>query len=94
MGKALGLGSSTRGVKANGVESDDRADKESKKLDSSKGKTKVVVKGKATSELGKLSEGLPPKEEVSLSSNLRDKFVMKIVKLGPMRLNSSEALEL
>ncbi|MBA0644452.1 hypothetical protein Goklo_028608, partial [Gossypium klotzschianum] len=65
---ALGLGSSTRGVKANGVESekkliecflchgpyrlrkcpknsviegDDRADKESKKLDSSKGKTKA-----------------------------------------------------
>ncbi|MFQ6624771.1 hypothetical protein Gotur_004433 [Gossypium turneri] len=150
VGKALGLGSSARGVKAKGAESekklmewflchglyrlrkcpknsviegDDRADKESKKLDSSKGKAKakrakrskkkrvkcflcrgphelrnypkqVVVKQKATSELGKLSEGLPPKEEVSLSSNLRDKFVMKIVKLGPMRLNSSEASEL
>ncbi|MBA0628751.1 hypothetical protein Godav_023413 [Gossypium davidsonii] len=47
----------------------------------------AVVKGKTAFELGESSEGLPPKEEVSLSSNLREKVTMKIVKLGPMRLN-------
>ncbi|MFQ6636181.1 hypothetical protein Gotur_013949 [Gossypium turneri] len=52
------------------------------------------VKRKATSELGESSEGLPPKEEVSLSSNLEEKVAMKIVKLGPMRLKLSEASEL
>ncbi|MBA0634934.1 hypothetical protein Godav_028933, partial [Gossypium davidsonii] len=51
----------------------------------------VVVKGKITSELSESSEGLPPKEEVSLSSNLREKVTMKIVKLRPKRLNLSEA---
>ncbi|MFQ6671387.1 hypothetical protein Gotur_035954 [Gossypium turneri] len=54
----------------------------------------AVVKGKAMSELGELSEGLPPKEEVGLSSDLEEKVVMKIVKLGPMRLNLSEASKL
>ncbi|MBA0852607.1 hypothetical protein Goshw_007482 [Gossypium schwendimanii] len=53
----------------------------------------VVVKGKPTSELGESSEGLPPKEEVSLLSNLGEKVMMKTVKLGAMRLSSSEALE-
>ncbi|KAH1081892.1 hypothetical protein J1N35_021653 [Gossypium stocksii] len=46
------------------------------------------------SELSKSSEGLPPKEEVSLSSNLGEKVAMKTVKLELMRLNSSEASEL
>ncbi|KAK5842593.1 hypothetical protein PVK06_004970 [Gossypium arboreum] len=46
------------------------------------------------SELGESSKGLPPKEEVSLSSNLEEKFAMKIVKLGPMKLNLNEALKL
>ncbi|KAH1092370.1 hypothetical protein J1N35_019627 [Gossypium stocksii] len=55
---------------------------------------KAVVKGKATSEQGGSSEGLPPKEEVSLSSNSEKEVAMKTVKLGPMRLKSSEALEL
>ncbi|MBA0606373.1 hypothetical protein Godav_018848 [Gossypium davidsonii] len=54
----------------------------------------AVVKGKAMSELGESSERLPPKEVVSLSLNLGEKVAMKIVKLGPMRLNSSEASEL
>ncbi|MBA0637085.1 hypothetical protein Godav_024720 [Gossypium davidsonii] len=54
----------------------------------------AVVKGKATSELGESSEGLPPKEEVGLSSDLEEKVVMKILKLGPMRLNFSEASKL
>ncbi|MFQ6658862.1 hypothetical protein Gotur_027955 [Gossypium turneri] len=52
------------------------------------------VKRKATSELGESSEGLPPKEEVSLSSDLEERVAMKIVKLGPMRLKLNEALEL
>ncbi|KAK5802900.1 hypothetical protein PVK06_030529 [Gossypium arboreum] len=54
----------------------------------------VVVKGKATSEHRESSEGLPPKGEVSLSSNLEEEVAMKIVKLGIMRLESSEASEL
>ncbi|MBA0776546.1 hypothetical protein Gotri_011529 [Gossypium trilobum] len=53
----------------------------------------VEVKGKVTSKLGELSEGLPPKEEVSLSSDLEGKFTMKTVKLGLMRLKLSEASE-
>ncbi|MBA0755939.1 hypothetical protein Gogos_019918 [Gossypium gossypioides] len=110
-------------LKKSVIEGDNRANKEPKKLGSSKGKAKakrakrskkkrvkcflcrglhelrncpkqVIVKGKATSELGESSEGLPPKEEVSLSSNLGEKVAMKTVKLGPMRLNSSEASEL
>ncbi|MBA0727546.1 hypothetical protein Golax_000525 [Gossypium laxum] len=52
------------------------------------------VKEKAMSELGELLEGLPPKEEVSLSSNLEEKVVMKTVKLGPMRIELSETSEL
>ncbi|KAK8307935.1 hypothetical protein V6Z11_D02G019900 [Gossypium hirsutum] len=51
-------------------------------------------KRKATSELGESSEGLPPKEDVSLSSNLVEKVALKTVKLGPMRLKLSEASEL
>ncbi|PPD94850.1 hypothetical protein GOBAR_DD08131 [Gossypium barbadense] len=38
------------------------------------------------SELDESSEGLPPKEDVSLSSDLEEKVVMKTVKLGLMRL--------
>ncbi|MBA0880540.1 hypothetical protein Goshw_011999, partial [Gossypium schwendimanii] len=52
------------------------------------------VKRKATFELGESLEGLPPKEEVSFSSNLVEKVAMKTVKLGPMSLKLSEALEL
>ncbi|XP_052483730.1 uncharacterized protein LOC128039297 [Gossypium raimondii] len=52
------------------------------------------VKRKATSELGESSEGLPPREEVSLSSDLEERVAMKTVKLGPMRLKLSEASEL
>ncbi|KAK8283959.1 hypothetical protein V6Z12_D08G128200 [Gossypium hirsutum] len=52
------------------------------------------VKRKATSELGESSKGLPPKEEVSLSSNLVEKVAMKTVKLGPIRLKLSETSEL
>ncbi|KAG8500951.1 hypothetical protein CXB51_002950 [Gossypium anomalum] len=105
------------------IKGNDRADKEPKKLGSSKGKAEAkrakrskkklvkcflcrgphelrncpkqaVVKGKAMSEHGESSEGLPPKEEVSLSSNLEEEVAMKTVKLGPMRLKSSEASEL
>ncbi|MBA0853405.1 hypothetical protein Goshw_017053 [Gossypium schwendimanii] len=77
------------------IEGDGGANKEPKKLSSSKNCPKqVVVKGKATSELRESLKGLPPKEEVSLSSILREKVATKIVKLGPMRLNSSEASEL
>ncbi|KAH1063820.1 hypothetical protein J1N35_028807 [Gossypium stocksii] len=54
----------------------------------------AVVKGKATFEHGESLEGLPSKEEVSLSSNLEQEVVMKIVKLGPMRLKSRGASEL
>ncbi|MBA0608984.1 hypothetical protein Godav_021127, partial [Gossypium davidsonii] len=54
----------------------------------------VGVKGKATSELGESSEGLPPKKEVSLSSDLEGKITMKTINLRPMRLNLSEASEL
>ncbi|KAG8503675.1 hypothetical protein CXB51_001657 [Gossypium anomalum] len=54
----------------------------------------AVVNGKAMFELGESLEGLPPKEKVSLSSNLGEKVAMKIMKLGPMRLNLSEASEL
>ncbi|KAK5818380.1 hypothetical protein PVK06_023316 [Gossypium arboreum] len=54
----------------------------------------AVVKGKATSELGESSEGFPPKEEVSLSSNLEEEVAMKTVKLGLMKFESSEASEL
>ncbi|MBA0629273.1 hypothetical protein Godav_023856 [Gossypium davidsonii] len=54
----------------------------------------VGVKRKATSELGESSEGLPPKEEVSLSSDLEKKVMVKTVKLGPMRFKLSEASEL
>ncbi|MFQ6656110.1 hypothetical protein Gotur_026367 [Gossypium turneri] len=52
------------------------------------------VKGKAMSELSESSEELPPKEKVSLSSNLEGKVAMKTAKLGPMRLKLSEASEL
>ncbi|MFQ6660869.1 hypothetical protein Gotur_029224 [Gossypium turneri] len=52
------------------------------------------VKRKAMFELGESSEGLPPKEEVSLSSDLEERVAMKTVKLGPMRLKLSEASEL
>ncbi|MFQ6636553.1 hypothetical protein Gotur_013087 [Gossypium turneri] len=77
------------------IEGNDRADKEPKKLGSSKGKAeakraKRSKKKKATSELGESSEGLPPKVEVSLSSDLEEKVAMKTVKLGPMRLKLSE----
>ncbi|KAK5802076.1 hypothetical protein PVK06_029658 [Gossypium arboreum] len=54
----------------------------------------AIVKRKATSELDESSKRLPPKEEVSLSLNLGENVTIKIVKLGPMRLNSIEALEL
>ncbi|KAK5811618.1 hypothetical protein PVK06_026969 [Gossypium arboreum] len=166
MGKALGLGFSTRGVEAKEaksgkkpvecflchgphsdmepkklgsskgkaeakrakrsksvIEGNDRVDKEPNKLGSSKGKAEAkrakrskkkrvkcflcrgphelrncpkqaVVKAKATSEHGESSEGLPPKNEVSLSSDLEKEVAMKAVKLGPMRLESSEASEL
>ncbi|KAK5812360.1 hypothetical protein PVK06_027789 [Gossypium arboreum] len=59
-----------------------------------KKKSVAVVKGKVTSELGESSKGLPPKKEGSLSSNLEEEVVMKIVKLELMRLKSSESSEL
>ncbi|MFQ6653585.1 hypothetical protein Gotur_024905 [Gossypium turneri] len=81
------------------IEGNDGANKEPKKLGSSKGKAEAKwakrrKKKKATSELGESSEGLPPKEEVSLSSDLKEKVAMKTVKLGPIRLKLSEASEL
>ncbi|MFQ6621890.1 hypothetical protein Gotur_001623 [Gossypium turneri] len=79
------------------IKGNDGADKEPKKLGSSRGKNcpkQAGVKRKATSELGESSEGLPPKKEVSLSSDLQEKVAMKTVKLGPMRLKLSEASEL
>ncbi|KAK5842547.1 hypothetical protein PVK06_004919 [Gossypium arboreum] len=54
----------------------------------------VVVKGKATSELGESSDELSPKEEMSLSLNLEEEVAMKTVKLRPMKLKSSEASKL
>ncbi|KAK8301352.1 hypothetical protein V6Z11_D04G014000 [Gossypium hirsutum] len=74
------------------IEGNDGADNEPKKLRNCP--KQAGVKRKATSELGESSEGLPPKEEVSLSSNLVEKVAMKTVKLGPMRLKLSEASEL
>lgn len=97
------------------IEENDGADKEPKKLGSTKGKAKAkrakrskkkrvkcflcrgphelrncskqaIVKGKATSEHSESSEGLPPKGDVSLSSNLEEEVVIKTVKQGPMRL--------
>ncbi|MBA0610065.1 hypothetical protein Godav_010961 [Gossypium davidsonii] len=59
-----------------------------------KSRGQAVVKGKATPKLGESSKGLPLKEEVSLSSNLKEKVAMKTVKLRPMRFNLSEASEL
>ncbi|MFQ6637597.1 hypothetical protein Gotur_013441, partial [Gossypium turneri] len=105
------------------IEGNDGADKEPKKLGSSKEKVEAKrakrskkkrvkcflcrgphelrncpkqagVKRKATSELGESSKGLPPQEEVSLSSDLEERVAMKTVKLGPMRLKLSEASEL
>ncbi|MBA0879104.1 hypothetical protein Goshw_015940, partial [Gossypium schwendimanii] len=81
------------------IEGNDGADKEPKKLGSSKGKLRSCpkqagVKRKATSKLGESLEGLPPKEEVNLSSDLGERVAMKIVKLGPIRLKLSEASEL
>ncbi|MFQ6663570.1 hypothetical protein Gotur_031053 [Gossypium turneri] len=77
----------------------DRADKEPKKLGSSKknaeaNRAKRSKKKKATSELVESSEGLPPKEEVSLSSDLEEKVTMKTMKLGPMGHKLNEASEL
>ncbi|KAH1108004.1 hypothetical protein J1N35_011772 [Gossypium stocksii] len=54
----------------------------------------VIVKENETLELVESSEGLSPKKEVSLSSNLGENMAMKIVKLGPMKLNSSKMTEL
>ncbi|MFQ6625448.1 hypothetical protein Gotur_005498 [Gossypium turneri] len=71
------------------IERDDRADKEPKKFSSSKGKVEVK-----RAKMSKKKRGLPPKEDVSLSSNLEEKVVMKTVKLELMRLNLSEASEL
>ncbi|MBA0624753.1 hypothetical protein Godav_010045, partial [Gossypium davidsonii] len=80
------------------IEGNNGANKKPKKFGSSKGKVEAKrqagVKGKAMSELGETSEGLPPEEEVSLSSDLEEIFSMKIVKLGPMRLKLSETSEL
>ncbi|MBA0707160.1 hypothetical protein Golax_019234 [Gossypium laxum] len=97
MGKALRFDSS-KCPKKSVIEGDNGADNETKKPGSSKGKFKANrakrIKGKETSKLGELSEELPPKEEVSLSLYLEEKVAMKIVKLGPMRLNLSEVSEL
>ncbi|MBA0669629.1 hypothetical protein Goklo_029555, partial [Gossypium klotzschianum] len=83
------------------IEENDGVDNETKKLGSSKEKVEAKrakrskkKQEKAMYELGELSEGLPPKEEVSLSSDLEEKVAMKIVKLGPIRLELSEASEL
>ncbi|MBA0765308.1 hypothetical protein Gotri_014527, partial [Gossypium trilobum] len=54
-------------LRKSAIKSNDGADNEPKKLGLSKGKAEAGVKGKATSELGESSEGLLPKEEVSLS---------------------------
>ncbi|KAH1121350.1 hypothetical protein J1N35_004510 [Gossypium stocksii] len=73
------------------IEGDDGANKEPKKLELSKASLR---KGKATFELGESLEGLSPKEDVSLSSNLGENVAMKTMKLEPLRLNSSGASEL
>ncbi|KAK5841938.1 hypothetical protein PVK06_004264 [Gossypium arboreum] len=87
LGSSKGKAKAKRAKRSKSViERNDGADKESKKLGSSK--------GKATSEHSESSEGLPPKEVVSLSSNLKEEVAMKTVKMGPMRLESSEASEL
>ncbi|MFQ6652883.1 hypothetical protein Gotur_024551, partial [Gossypium turneri] len=71
------------------IEGNNGADKEPKKLGSSKGK--VEAKRAKRSEK---KRGLSPKEEVSLSLDLEERVAMKTVKLGPMRLKLSEASEL
>ncbi|MFQ6628894.1 hypothetical protein Gotur_007136 [Gossypium turneri] len=71
------------------IKGNDGADNKPKKLGSSKGKAEAKRVKRS-----KKKRGLPPKEEVSLSSNLEGKVAMKIAKLGPMRLKLSEALEL
>ncbi|MFQ6651481.1 hypothetical protein Gotur_023795 [Gossypium turneri] len=81
------------------IDGNDGADKEPKKLGSSKGKAeakrvKRSEKKKTMSELGESSEGLPPKKDVSLSSDVEERVAMKTVKLRPMRLKLSEASEL
>ncbi|MBA0625024.1 hypothetical protein Godav_010277 [Gossypium davidsonii] len=54
----------------------------------------TMVKEKATLELVDSSEGLPPKEKMSLSLDLREKLAMKTMKLGPIRFNLRKAMEL
>ncbi|KAK5824749.1 hypothetical protein PVK06_019533 [Gossypium arboreum] len=92
------------------IEGNDGADKEPKKLGSSKGKAEAKRAKRSKKKRVKCflcrgphelqnspkesSEGLPPKGEVSLSSNLEEEIAIKTVKLGPMRLESSEASEL
>ncbi|KAH1039394.1 hypothetical protein J1N35_041137 [Gossypium stocksii] len=77
------------------IEGDNGANKEPKELGSNKGnvEAKKAKRSKKKRVKGFLYRG-PHKEEVSLSSNLGEKVAMKIVKLGPMRLNSSEASKL
>ncbi|MBA0727825.1 hypothetical protein Golax_000778 [Gossypium laxum] len=97
VGKALRLGSS-KCPKKSVIERDDGKDKEPKKLGSSKGKVKAkrekMSKKKTTLKLVESSKELPHEEDVSFSSNLGEKFVMKAMKLGPMRPNSSKATKL
>ncbi|MFQ6660733.1 hypothetical protein Gotur_029140, partial [Gossypium turneri] len=71
------------------IEGNNRADKEPNKLGSSKGKAEAK-----RAKRSKKKRGLPPKKEVSLSSDLEERVAMKTVKLGPMRLELSEASEL
>ncbi|MFQ6645320.1 hypothetical protein Gotur_019995, partial [Gossypium turneri] len=71
------------------IEGNDGADKEPKKLGSSKGKAKAK-----RAKMSKKKRGLPPKEEASLSSDLEGKVMMKTMELRPMRLKLSEASEL
>ncbi|MFQ6624772.1 hypothetical protein Gotur_004433, partial [Gossypium turneri] len=75
VGKALGLGSSARGVKAKGAESE-----------------KKLMEWFLCHGLYRLRKC--PKNSVIEGDDRADKESKKLVKLGPMRLNSSEASEL
>ncbi|KAH1038365.1 hypothetical protein J1N35_040108 [Gossypium stocksii] len=66
------------------IEGDDGADKKPKKLGLSKEKVEAKRAKRSKKEV----------TNVRLLSNLRENVTMKIVKLGPMRLNLSKATEL
>ncbi|KAH1107378.1 hypothetical protein J1N35_011146 [Gossypium stocksii] len=64
------------------------------KLESSKSEERGVSEGNHEEDDGKGNDNSGAKEKVSLTLDLGEKVATKIVKLGPMRLNSRKATEL